>query len=75
MSTAEVTHEVIIPQYLKRVFDSEIKQIRILEETQEIIYLRLLGELGLDDNSKEAEIIFDYAFNRTPHVMDWIKFQ
>jgi len=69
------TPQVIIPQALKEIFDSEVNQIQILEETQSVIYRRLLARLELDDESKEADIIFDYAFNRTPHVKDWIKFQ
>jgi hypothetical protein len=75
MSKMRPTPKVVIPKSLKEEFDSEVKQIQILEETQGIIYRRLLAKLELEDNSQEADIIFDYAFNRTPYVTDWIKFQ
>ena len=70
-----MSREIVISKKLKKQFDEEVNQIQILEEAQGIIYRRLLATLKIKDLSPEADAIFDLAFNRTPHVMEWIKFK
>jgi acetolactate synthase small subunit len=70
-----MSREIVISKKLKKQFDEEVNQIQILEETQGIIYRRLLAMLKIEDQTPEADAIFDLAFNRTPHVKEWIKFK
>jgi hypothetical protein len=70
-----MSREIVISKKLKKQFDEEVNQIQILEEAQGIIYRRLLATLKIEDLTPEADAIFDLAFNRTPHVKEWIKFK
>jgi hypothetical protein len=70
-----MSREIVISKKLKKQFDEEVNQIQILEEAQGIIYRRLLATLKIEDLTSEADAIFDLAFNRTPHVKEWIKFK
>ena len=70
-----MNREIVISKKLKKQFDEEVNQIQILEEAQDIIYRRLLATLKIEDLTPEADAIFDLAFNRTPHVKEWIKFK
>ena len=70
-----MSREIVISKDLKKQFDEEVNQIQILEEAQGIIYRRLLATLKIEDLTPEADAIFDLAFNRTPHVKEWIKFK
>ena len=70
-----MSREIVISKKLKKQFDEEVNQIQILEEAQGIIYRRLLATLKIEDQTPEADAIFDLAFNRTPHVNEWIKFK
>jgi hypothetical protein len=70
-----MSREIIISKKLKKQFDEEVNQIQILEEAQGIIYRRLLATLKIEDLTPQADAIFDLAFNRTPHVKEWIKFK
>jgi len=70
-----MSREIVISKKLKKQFDEEVNQIQILEEAQGIIYRHLLATLKIEDLTSEADAIFDLAFNRTPHVKEWIKFQ
>ena len=70
-----MSREIVISKKLKKQFDEEVNQIQILEEAQDIIYRRLLAMLKIEDLTPEADAIFDLAFNRAPHVKEWIKFK
>ena len=70
-----MSREIVISKKIKKQFDEEVNQIQILEEAQGIIYRRLLATLKIEDLTSEADAIFDLAFNRTPHVKEWIKFK
>ena len=70
----KMSREFVIPKELEKEFESEVNQIQILEEEQGIIFRRLLATLKIEDETPQADAIFDLAFNRTPHVKEWIKF-
>jgi hypothetical protein len=69
-----MSREFVIPKELEKEFESELNQIQILEEEQGIIFRRLLATLKIEDETPQADAIFDLAFNRTSHVKEWIKF-
>ena len=66
---------MIIPKTLQKEFEAKLNRIRVLEDMQTDIFNDILLMLSIRDGSSDADLIFDAAFNQTPHSIKSIKFK
>lgn len=63
------------PKTLQKEFEAKLDRIRVLEDMQIDVFNDLLLMLNIQDGSYDADVIFDAAFNQTPHSIKSIKFE
>ena len=66
---------MIISKTFQKEFEAKLDRIRVLEDMQTRVFNDLLLMLGIQDESYDADLIFDAAYNQTPHSIKSIKFE